>query len=164
VTFEEFAGARLQSLLRYATVLTGDPHLAQDIVQDVLVRVHARWGKVSRYDAPEQYVRRAILNAYISWRRRWSVRNLVSFGSPPEQVAPEPVGSEPSELWQRLAGLPRRQRAVLALRYYEGFTDAEIAELLGCTTGTVRSHASKALASLRADLGGAHPPTYLEAL
>jgi len=164
VTFEEFAGARLQSLLRYATVLTGDPHLAQDIVQDVLVRVHSRWGKVSRYDAPEQYVRRAILNAYISWRRRWSVRNLVSFGAPPDQVAPEPIEAGPSELWHRLAGLPRRQRAVLALRYYEGFTDAEIADLLGCSAGTVRAHASRALASLRAELGGARPNTYLEAL
>jgi RNA polymerase sigma-70 factor (sigma-E family) len=164
VTFEEFAEARLQSLLRYATVLTGDPHLAQDIVQDVLVRIHSRWGKVSRYDAPEQYARRAILNAYISWRRRWSVRNLVPFGSPPEQIVPEHAVFEPSELWQRMAGLPRRQRAVLALRYYEGFTDAEIAEMLGCTAGTVRAHASKALASLRAELGSSRPTTYLEAL
>ncbi|HEX3813250.1 MAG TPA: SigE family RNA polymerase sigma factor [Mycobacteriales bacterium] len=152
MTFDEFVAARQQAFLRYATVLTGNPDLAQDIVQDVLIRVHSRWRQVESYDHPENYVRKAIVNAYVSWRRQWSVRNLVPFGSPPDRAAPEPPGSEPSELWRRMSRLPRRQRAVVVLRYYEGFSDTEIAELLGCSAGTVRSHMSKALAKLRADL------------
>jgi DNA-directed RNA polymerase specialized sigma24 family protein len=88
-------------------VLTGNPDLAQDIVQDVLIRVLARWRQIETYDHPDHYVRKAIVNAYVSWRRQWSVRNLVPFGSPPERAAPESNESEPSaELWQRLATLP----------------------------------------------------------
>jgi RNA polymerase sigma-70 factor (sigma-E family) len=152
VEFEEFAAARLQALLRYATVLTGDPDLAQDLVQDVLIRVHRRWRHIESYDRPEQYVRRAIVNAYVSWRRTWSVRNLVPFGSPPDRAAPEHPGPGESELWQRMSRLPRRQRAAVVLRFYEGLSDAEIADVLGCSAGTVRSHVSKALAHLRVDL------------
>jgi RNA polymerase sigma-70 factor (sigma-E family) len=156
VTFEEFAEARLQALLRYATVLCGDPHLAQDLVQDVLVRVHSRWQRIEQYDVPEQYVRRAIANGYVSWRRRWSVRNLVPFGSPPELPFADPTqeSTERSELWRQLSILPRRQRAVLVLRYYEGLSDTEIAEVFGCSPGTVRGHASRALATLRGELAG----------
>jgi len=161
VTFDEFVAARQHAFLRYATVLTGDPDLAQDIVQDVLIRVYSRWRQIESQDHPEHYVRKAILNAYISWRRLWSVRNLVPFGSPPDRAAPEHPGSEPSELWQRLARLPRRQRAVVVLRYYEGLPDSEIAEMLGCAAGTVRTHMSKALVNLRAEVGNHR---FLEAL
>lgn len=150
--FEEFAAARLQALLRYATVLTADPDLAQDLVQDVLIRVHRRWRHIESEERPEQYVRRAIVNAYVSWRRTWSVRNLVPFGSPPERAAPDPPGPGQSELWLRMSRLPRRQRAAVVLRYYEGLSDREIAEVLGCSASTVRSHISKALAHLRVDL------------
>jgi RNA polymerase sigma-70 factor (sigma-E family) len=153
VTFEEFVRAQHQAFLRYAVVLTSDPDLAQDLVQDVLIRVHRRWRRVQTYERPEQYVRRAIVNAYVSWRRTWTVRNLVPFGSPPDRPAPEPPGSESSDLWERMARLPHRQRAAVVLRYYEGLTDAEIAEVLGCTAATVRSHVSKALAALRSDIG-----------
>jgi len=151
VTFEEYAEARLHALLRYATMLTGDPHLAQDIVQDVMIRAHSRWRQIESCDMPEQYLRRSIVNAYVSWKRRWSVRNLVSFSSPPDRPAPESTheGIEPSDLWQRMAWLPARQRAVVVLRFYEGFTDLEIAELMGCTVSTVRSQMSRALARLR---------------
>lgn len=161
MTFEEFVGAQHHAFLRYATVLTADPDLAEDIVQDVLIRVHRRWRRVQACDRPELYVRRAIVNAYVSWRRTWSVRNLVPFGSPPDRAAPEPPGSEPSELWERMCRLPHRQRAAVVLRYYEGLTDAESAEVLGCAAATVRSHISKALATLRADLG---PQRFQEAL
>ena len=71
MTFDEFVAARLPALLRYAAVLTGDRDLAQDVVQDVLLRAHRRWSSIHRLEVPEQYVRRMILNEFLSWRRRW---------------------------------------------------------------------------------------------
>jgi len=158
VTFEEYAEARLNALLRYAIMLTGDRELGQDIVQDVMIRAHGRWQQIESCDMPERYLRRAIVNAYVSWRRRWSVRNLVSFSSPPDRPAPESAHEdlEPSELWHRMSSLPPRQRAVVVLRFYEGFTDIEIGELMGCTVSTVRSQMSRALARLRAGMQSNH--------
>src|ERR1044071_4423101 len=80
VTFEEFAMARLPSLLRYAIVLTGDRDLAQDIVQEVLARAHVRWRRISESESPEAYVRRMVLNEYLSWRRTWAVRRVFAVG------------------------------------------------------------------------------------
>src|SRR2546430_17725493 len=80
VTFEEFAMARLHSLLRYAVVLTGDHDLAQDVVQEVLARAQVRWRRISGSESPEAYVRRMVLNEYLSWRRTWAVRNVHAVG------------------------------------------------------------------------------------
>jgi len=157
VTFAEFATNRLAALLRYATALTGDPELAQDIVQDVLARTQVRWKRIEKADAPDAYVRRMVLNEYLSWRRRWAVRNIRSAGeqlvdlvdahSATRDHADRLVDTD--EIWARLATLPRKQRAVLVLRYYEQLDDAEIASLLNCAPATVRSNASKALKNLR---------------
>lgn len=154
VTFEEFAAARLAVLLRYAVVLTGDRQLAQDVVQEVMARAQLKWATISRAEVPEAYVKRMVLNEYLSWRRTWATRNVQAVG---EKLAD--LGSahpdhahrvvEADDLWRRLAALPRKQRAVLVLRYYEQRDDAEIAELLGCAPATVRSNASKALKTLR---------------
>ena len=157
VTFAEFAAARLSGLLRYAVVLTGDHDLAQDVVQEVLARAQVRWSKISRADSPEHYVRRMVLNEYLSWRRRWSVRNIQAVGERLVEVSDRRTESrdhaqdvvDTDDLWNRLATLPRKQRAVLVLRYYEQLPDDEIADLLGCASATVRSNASKALKSLR---------------
>ena len=151
--FEEFATLRLPALLRFATVLSGDPALADDVVQEVLIRAHLRWRRIDALDRPESYLRKMIVNEFVSSRRR--VRRWV----PTATV--EPVGQEPDpadrhadrdELTAELARLPRRQRAVLVLRYYEGFSDVEIADALGCRPGTVRGYASRALAALRVQL------------
>jgi RNA polymerase sigma-70 factor (sigma-E family) len=154
VTFEQFAVARLPSLLRYAVVLTGDRELAQDVVQEVLARAQVRWGRITAAQSPEAYVRRMVLNEYLSWRRSWAVRNVHAVGERLDDArggvhdhADDVV--EADELWHRLAVLGRRQRAVLVLRYYEQMDDDAIAELLGCSPATVRSHASKALKTLR---------------
>ena len=153
MTFEEFAAARLPALLRFAVVLTGERGLAEDVVQEVLLRAHQRWRKIGALDAPEHYVRRMIINEYLSWRRRWS--RIVPQANPPE---PDVVRdhadthTEREALRAELDKLPRRQRAVLVLRYYAGLSDSEIAEVLGCTAGTVRGYASRALAALRIDL------------
>jgi RNA polymerase sigma-70 factor (sigma-E family) len=157
VTFAEFAATRLPRLLRYAVVLTGDRELAQDVVQDVLARAQVRWRKIENADSPDAYVRQMVLNEYLSWRRRWAVRNVRAAG---ERVLELSDGrgwsrdhadamADADDLWSRLATLPTKQRAVLVLRYYEQLDDDEIAALLGCARGTVRSNASKALKTLR---------------
>ena len=153
--FEEFARRELPRLLRYAVMLTGDSHLAQDLVQDVMVKVHTKWRSVAAADHPHLYVKTMITRAFISWRRRWAVRNVLTSGS---EIDGEPVAdhaasvADRDDVWQRLATLPRQQRAVLVLRFYEGLTDPEIAAMLGCSPGTVRGYASRALAALRPDL------------
>ena len=149
--------ARLPSLLRYAVVLTGDRDFAQDVVQEALARAHVRWRRISDSASPEAYVRRMVLNEYLSWRRRWAVRHvhavgerLVELDDARGGVADHAQGVvDADELWHRLATLGRKQRAVLVLRYYEQLQDEAIAELLSCSPATVRSQASKALRTLR---------------
>lgn len=151
VSFEEFVAARLPALLRYAAVLTGDRDVAEDLVQDVLVRAHARWRRIAATEQPDRYVHRMLINEHLSWRRRWSTRRIVLI-DPPERPAPtaDPFErADQEELWQRVAELPRQQRAVLVLRYYEDLSVAETAAVLGCSPGTVRAYASRALATLR---------------
>ena len=138
-------------------VLTGDPDLAQDVVQEVLARAQVRWGKISKADSPESYVRQMVLNEYLSWRRRWAVRNVQAVGERLIDLGDRRAASrdhaqdvvDTDDLWNRLATLPRKQRAVLVLRYYEQLPDEEIAYLLNCAAVTVRSNASKALKALR---------------
>ena len=148
--FEDFAAARLPALLRYATLLCGDREQGRDLVQEVLTKVLLKWDRIARADEPYAYVRRMLTNEYLSWRRR---RRLVTV---PLDHAPEPVAGRPAEhgaeLWALLTRLPRQQRAVLVLRYYEGLGDQEIGDVLGCAAGTVRSYASRALATLRVEL------------
>jgi RNA polymerase sigma-70 factor (sigma-E family) len=150
-TFEEFATARLAALLRHAVVLTGDRALAEDVVQEVLARAHARWSRIERLDQPEAYVRRMIVNEYLSWRRRFARVSPMETVTPPRPDGPDhaTTHADREALRADLARLPRQQRAVLVLRYYEGMTDAEIAAVLGCTAGTVRGYAARALARLR---------------
>jgi RNA polymerase sigma factor (sigma-70 family) len=138
-------------------MLTGDRELSQDIVQEVLARAQVRWKRIEKAGSPDAYVRQMVLNEYLSWRRRWAVRNIQAVGERLVEIGDRrSVGSdhahdvvETDELWNRLATLPRKQRAVLVLRYYEQLSDAEIASLLSCAEVTVRSNASKALATLR---------------
>lgn len=151
--FDDFVAARGSALLRTAHLLTADAAAAEDLLQDTLVRAWSRWSRVRRADAPEAYVRRMLVNASISrWRssrgRQASERLMAD---PPDIAAPEQVGRDDA-LWRALAGLPARQRAVLALTYFEDRAEAEVAELLGCTVGTVKSQRAKALRSLRGRL------------
>lgn len=153
--FEAFVAERLDRLLRYATALTCDPHLAQDVVQEVLLRAQHRWARIGSLQSPDAYLRRMITNEYLSWRRRKAARTVAlthgtldALGTP---VADPATGyAERDAMRARIATLPRKQRAAILLRFYEDCTDPEIAEVLGCTAGTVRSHISRALATLRA--------------
>ncbi|HZC51409.1 MAG TPA: SigE family RNA polymerase sigma factor [Mycobacterium sp.] len=146
MTFEEFARARLPALLRFAKVLCVDRGTAEDMVQEVLLRVHARWQEIAGLDRPEVYVRRMIVNEYLSWRRK-RARVMPQARLPDEAAAPDPaVGlADRAQLVAEIARLPRRQRAVVVMRYFGGMSDAEIAADLGCSQGTVRSHLSRAV-------------------
>jgi RNA polymerase sigma-70 factor (sigma-E family) len=154
-SFDDFVQARGWALLRFAYLLCCDAYLAEDLVQEVLARMHRRWDKVTAMDNAEAYVRTAILRQFLSWRRRRAAREAIL------AEVPEPAGSdEPhqrmlarDQMWRLLAGLPRAQRAVLVLRFYCDLPDGEIAALLECRESTVRSQASRALARMRTILG-----------
>jgi RNA polymerase sigma-70 factor (sigma-E family) len=152
--FAEFVLVRTPALLRFAYLLTGDGHLAEDLTQEALVRVHRRWSGINHRGGPEPYVRKAILHQYLSWRRRRSSTE-VPYERLPDRADP---GSsverivDRDEMWALLNALPRMQRAVVVLRYYEDLADADIAALLDCSAATVRVHAFKALGRLRTAL------------
>jgi RNA polymerase sigma-70 factor (sigma-E family) len=141
MTFEEFAAARLGAVLRFAAVLTGDRAAAEDVVQEMLIRALGRWEMIASLDRPEAYVRKMIVNEWLSWRRRsWRQVPSGTGTDVDTRLTPDPAvdHAERDALLAELARLPRRQRAVLVLRYYEALSDAEIAEVLGCAPGTVR--------------------------
>jgi RNA polymerase sigma-70 factor (sigma-E family) len=147
--FDEFVRARGAALLRFAYLLAGDRGLAEDLVQDALVKAYLRWGGRAAIERPEAYVRRIIVNEFVSWRRRRASREVV--GPVPDRAGGDHAEgvAERVRVWQVLARLPRRQRVVLVLRYYDGLPDREIADLLGCAEGTVRSLAARAFGTLR---------------
>jgi RNA polymerase sigma-70 factor (sigma-E family) len=155
MTFDDFADARLPAVLRFATALTGDPDLAKDLVQEVLIRASRRWPDISQLERPEAYVRKMVVNEHLSWRRRsW---RLIPSGTGSHLTAlpaPDPADGyiDRQALLAELAKLSPRQRTALVLRYYEGYSDAEIADVMGCTQSTVRGHVFKALAALRVEL------------
>ncbi len=151
MTFEEYVAARGAALVRFARVLTGDDHRAEDLVQDALARAYLRWDRILRTDQPDVYLRRAVVNAARSWWRRRASRER-PVDRPVDRAAPGDLGAEAAErdaMWRHVVALPTRQRAVLVLRYYEDLDDATIAEIMNCSPGTVRSHAMRALTTLR---------------
>lgn len=146
--FSAFVTTRYSSLLRFGYVLSGNADVAQDLVQDALERTGAAWSRITRKDAPEAYVRRAMVNGFTStWRRR---RREWLTGDVPE-LAATPVDPDDA-LWPLLLALPPRQRAVLVLRFYEDLSESETARVLGVVPGTVKSQTSKGLAALRTAL------------
>lgn len=145
----------LPALQRYAVMLAGDPHTAQDLVQETMIRVHVKWHQVAASVAPRRYVRRMLTNIFLdlhrgSWLRRVVLR---TDGAEPVAVRDHAESTaERDQMWFWLSRLPRRQRAALVLRYYEDLSDTEIADVLECAVGTVRAHISRALATLRLNL------------
>jgi RNA polymerase sigma factor (sigma-70 family) len=156
-SFEAFVLATGPELVAFARRLTLDHHRAEDIVQDVLARLGLSWSRLGGLDSGvddlRAYAFKAVLNDFLSWRRRLSSRErpVADPGTRLHAAAPADAGvADRDQLRGVLAGLPPVQRAVLVLRYYHDRPDVEIAELLGCREATVRSHARRALASLRA--------------
>ncbi|WP_237771623.1 SigE family RNA polymerase sigma factor [Kribbella sp. ALI-6-A] len=153
--FELFVTERADALLRFAYVLTGDQALAEDAVQDALTTACARWAWVSQADDPEAYVKRMVVNAHISWWRRFRRRESPA-AEPTRTAAPAPDGTtdraEAEAVWELCKTLPDRQRAAVVLRFYEDLSYAEIAVLLHCAEATARSHVHRALAVLKQTL------------
>ncbi|WP_064741668.1 SigE family RNA polymerase sigma factor [Hamadaea tsunoensis] len=148
-TFAEFVASRSARLLHLAYLLTRDWALAEDLLQTSLAKSWSAWRRVE--GDPEPYVRRVLVNTYSRWwRQRWLHERPSE--SLPESAAEQAGTLEDRDLMMRALGrLPRQQRAVLVLRYYEDLSEAEIADTLGISPGTVKSHAHKAMASLRVD-------------
>ncbi|MCX3061537.1 SigE family RNA polymerase sigma factor [Streptomyces beihaiensis] len=151
--FESYAAASWTRLLRTAFLLTGDHHEAEDLVQGTLVKVYLGWSRIRRMDVPDAYVRRALINNNLSRHRK---RRVVQLLTPvlPERVGESGHGRGPdheerSLLMEALATLPPRQRAVVVLRYWEDFSERQVAEILDCSPGNVKSQASRGLRKLR---------------
>jgi RNA polymerase sigma-70 factor (ECF subfamily) len=146
--FASFVRARGAALLRTAYLLTGDRADAEDLLQAVLAKTYVAWPRLRSVDAAEPYVRVALTRSAVTgWRRH--AREIPTAQPPDRSVDPSQDSSERDAMWGELRALPPRQRAVLVLRYYEDMSEREIADVLRCSTGTVKSQASKALATLR---------------
>jgi RNA polymerase sigma-70 factor (sigma-E family) len=149
--FQEFVRARWSQLVRTAYLLTGDVHHAEDLTQTALAKAYRSWWRISRTDNPEAYVRRMLVTCNSDrFRKRRVAESLTA--APPDTARRDENASRVEERGSLLAGLaqlPARQRAVVVLRYWEDLSEAEVAEALGCSTGTVKSQASKGLAKLR---------------
>jgi len=163
LTFDDWVAARGPALVRFAALVTGQPGDAQDVVQDVLIAVYPRWKRLQEAGTTDAYVRRAIVNRHISlWRslrRRESPTADIALearrlGTDTHDTAPDPTSvlADADLAWRMCQRLPRVQRAAIVLRYYEDQSFATIAEVLGCTESTARSHVRRALAMLRAHL------------
>lgn len=151
--FEAFVNERSRALLRYGFLLAGEPHTAADLVQEALLRLRDAWERDRGREYPEAYVRTTMYRLHVSWWRRLRREHLSE--SVPDRPVRDPGLTRVEDdtgLWQAMQTLGRRQRAVLVLRYYEGFDDDRIAELLGISRVTVRTQALRALRTLRAHL------------
>jgi RNA polymerase sigma-70 factor (sigma-E family) len=152
--FTAFVTAQLPGLLRFGHLLTGDPAAAEDLVQSALAKTHLRWSQLREPAAATAYVRTAIARQQSNVRTRLLARERV-VAEVPDRLSSAAAYDEVDErdaMWSALAQLGPRQRAVLVLRYYERLSEREIAEVLRCSTGTVKSQCSKGLARLRAQL------------
>lgn len=151
VDFEAYVAERRPALLRWARAVAGDPHTAEDLLQDSLLRVLPRWESIREGAAADAYVRRTITRQYVSRQRRPSRREVVSawLPEPPTSTPDLADPREAQQVWGLVLALPARQRAAVALRFYEQLSVAETAEVLGCSTGTVKSNTSRGLAALR---------------
>ncbi|MFI7410338.1 SigE family RNA polymerase sigma factor [Streptomyces sp. NPDC049627] len=149
--FQEFVRARWSHLVRTAYLLTGDAHHAEDLTQTALAKAYRSWRRVARADNPEAYVRRMLVSCNSDRFRKRRVAEALT-AAPPE-TAGRDAGyagvDERGPLLGALAQLPPKQRAVVVMRYWEDLSEAEVAEVLGCSVGTVKSQASKGLAKLR---------------
>lgn len=156
--FESWLVAREHSLQRTALLLTGgDPHGAQDLVQNTLAKLYLAWDRIDHRERVDAYARRILVNEHRStFRRAWRRLEVATDVLPDTGTAASEYDGAHDAVWAFVATLPPRQRAVIVLRYYEDLTEAETADLLGVTVGTVKSQAHKALASLRKVLGD-HP-------
>lgn len=151
--FDVFVAARSPGLLRTAFLLTGDEHLAQDLLQTALVKTWKAWSRIERVESAEAYVRRVLVTTATSWWRRRSSGEKPTGVLPTTAVPGRFDGVDARlALVAALRRLGRSQRAVVVLRYYEDMTEAQVADILSTSVGNVKSQASRGLAALRRDV------------
>ena len=148
--FREFMAARWPHLVRTAYLLTGDRHLAEDLAQTTLEKAAVSWPRVKSADDTDAYVRRILVNTHLARFRKRRVAEVLSpdlpdgaYGDQSQQIA------QRDEVLAALVALPRRQRAAIVLRFWEDLTESQVAGILGCSVGTVRSQTHRALQKLR---------------
>jgi RNA polymerase sigma-70 factor (sigma-E family) len=149
--FRDYVAGRSSRLLKTAWLLTGDWHLAEDLLQTALAKTSLAWHRIEHWESVDAYVRRALVTTYATWwRRKWR-------GETPTVELPESLDARDAyneidlreSVRHALIELPARQRAVVVLRYFEDLSEADTAAALGCSVGAVKSHSSRALARLR---------------
>jgi RNA polymerase sigma-70 factor (sigma-E family) len=148
--FTEFVASRYPALVRYGTLLTGDRGHGEDLAQEALVKTYRGWGRLHAHGNPEAYTRRVMTRAaWRAGRRLW--RREIPAAAPPDRAGSDPYENRETAqvVLAALRELPAGQRVVLVLRYWAGLSEQEIAVQLGCSTGTVKSRASRAIAALR---------------
>lgn len=158
--FTDFMSARSASLFRTAYLIVGDHQLAQDLVQESLIKTYVAWSRLRDVSNAEAYARRTVVTTAISWRRRRS------FHEQPSDLLHDVAVADPAEgvaahtsAVAALRTLPPRQRAAVVLRYYEDLSLARTAEVMGCSVGAVKSHVSTGLSRLRDQFGIEPTPT-----
>jgi RNA polymerase sigma-70 factor (sigma-E family) len=150
--FRDFVVGRSPSYLRVAYLLTGDWGHAEDLLQTSLAKVYRAWGRLRDHDNLDAYVRRVMVNTHTTWwRRAWKAEQPTGTGTLPEHAGPDDHGTsdDRDRLRRALLELPPKQRAVVVLRHYEDLGEAEVARLMGCSVGTVKSQCARGLAKLR---------------
>ena len=152
--YVEFVTARLPALRRLAYLLVGDAHRGDDLVQQTCTALYVHWAKARTAGSLDAYVRRMLIRAFVDERRRGWLRRVALGGEAVDRPAPEPDdAAQRLVVQQALAQVPPRQRAVLVLRFLYDLPVAEVAGILGCSPGTVKSQTSHGLAALRRLLG-----------
>lgn len=152
IAFREYVTSRSGSLLRMALLLTRNRADAEDLVQVALAKTFQAWDRIEDRGAVDGYVRRAMVNTHISWWRRRRVEEYPTDEIPDQPVLDHAGDSEMQDALRRaIERLPQRMRAAVVLRYYEDMSEAEVAQVLGVSLGTVKSTVSRAVAKLRID-------------
>jgi RNA polymerase sigma-70 factor (sigma-E family) len=153
--FTAFATACHAALFRTAYLVIRDHQLAEDLVQEALVKTYVAWPRIRDHSRAEAYARRVIVTTSISWRRRRSFHERPVARAEDVQLIDDVFEGlvVQKTVWDQLGQLPARQRAAIVLRYYEDLSEAGTAEVMGCSVGTVKSQVSTGLARLRATIG-----------
>jgi RNA polymerase sigma-70 factor (sigma-E family) len=152
VTFDEYVRLRGPALVRLARLIAGDRHLGEDLVQEVLTKAYPRWHTILSGGRPDVYLRRMLVNAHVSWRRKRSSGEVADGAERVDRADRADIGAETAErdaVWRLITRLAPKQRIAIVLKYYEDLDDAGIAEILGCSPATVRTHLMRGLAALR---------------
>lgn len=151
--FGDFFQAEFRPLRRLGFLLTGDWGEAEDLAQEAMVRTYKAWSRIANGDRPGAYARACLVNRHRSLLRRAMVEAKHATARMPDRGGPEELDVTGVAMWEALRDLPLRQRQALVLRFYEDLPEAEVAELLGCPVGTVKSLVHRGLARLREAVG-----------